>query len=228
MRLGITGATGHLGRHLLPRACAAGHDVVPIGRERPPAGLDAIVHLAAPDHRDAAAVRAFYDFNVAVRDTGVPVVSAGSWWQVAAGEADALPYTRLKCWQQQDFGRTVILYSVYGHAVRDGRGFIPQLIAHARGACRLAGASRQVRDWVHADDAADALLAALDAPRGVYAACTGAPISPRDLALLATGEDLPDYDEHPACWPTYPYPTVPGWAPAIDVRDFVRSALEDR
>jgi nucleoside-diphosphate-sugar epimerase len=227
VKLGVTGATGHLGQHLLPRATAAGHDVTPIGRGEIPRRLDAVIHLAAPNHKDDAAVRAFYDFNLALRDSGVPVISAGSWWQVAAGESRDLAYTRLKGWQQQDFPVTVVLYSIYGHSVRDGRGFVPQLIGHAREATRLAGASRQVRDWIHADDAADALLAALRAPRGVYAACTGAPISPADLALLVTGERLPDYDEHPACWPTYPHPTVPGWEPRIDVRDYVRAALED-
>lgn len=223
MILGVTGASGHLGRHLLPLARVQGHDVRPIGREHPPKGLDAIVHLAAPDHRDARAVEAFAAFNAAVWAARVPVVSAGSWWQAAGPEARSLAYTRLKCDQMDTFGTTVVLYSVFGHEAREGRGFIPQLMDHVQGRARLTAASRQPRDWIHADDAARALLAALGAPRGVYAAYTGSPISPRDLVLLATGDDLPDYAESPAAWPTYPYLRVPGWQPQIDVRDYVRT-----
>lgn len=224
MILGVTGATGHLGRHLVPLARTLGHDVVPIGRERPPTGLDAIVHLAAPNHRDQRAIEDFAAFNAAVWATRVPVVNVGSWWQVAGTEAQSLAYTRLKRIQMDTFGTTVVLYSVYGHESRDGRGFVPQLLDHAQGRRRLAGASRQARDWIHADDAGRALLAALEAPRGVYAACTGSPISPRDLALLTTGDDLPDYAETPSAWPTYPYPLVPGWQPTVDVRDYVRTS----
>jgi len=223
MILGVTGASGHLGRHLVPLARTSGHTVVPIGRERPPAGLDGIVHLAAPNYRDNRAVEDFAAFNAAVWAARVPVVSAGSWWQVAGPEAQSLAYTRLKRRQMDTFGMTVVLYSIFGHEHRDGRGFVPQLIDHARGGARLTAASRQPRDWIHADDAARALLAALWAPAGTYAACSGSPISPRDLVLLTTGDDLPEYAESPSAWPTYPYPTVPGWQPLIDVRDYVRT-----
>lgn len=66
MRIGVTGATGFVGRSLVPALEARGHAVVALGRERTGdiatfsdwrgalAGLDAVVHLAALAHAKAA------------------------------------------------------------------------------------------------------------------------------------------------------------------------------
>jgi NAD dependent epimerase/dehydratase family len=205
-------------------------DVVSIGRTVDP-GLcvDAVLHLAAPNHRDEAAIEEFRTFNddllLWTLATGTPVVNCGSWWQYAAGEPQELAYTKMKHEQQEMFGRmSLIPYSVYGSRARDDRGFVPQLIGHRLGRARLAGASRQARDWIHVLDVCRAFVAALYVPPGVYAVCTRDPISPYDLAFEVTGERLPDYAEHPACLPSYPLPSVPSWTPSIDVVSFIVGA----
>ena len=228
--IGVTGATGHLGRHLVNHVVRSGHTVVPIGRTwDDDVEVDALLHLAAPDHRDEDAIRAFAPLNERIvrwsQATGTRVISTGTWWQYAGTEASSLSYTRLKAEQMDAFDTTLILFSVYGTTARSGRGFIPQLVTHCRGGRTLAGASHQRRDWTHADDVVRAYMAALGAPSGVYEVGVGSAYSPAELVRALTGETLPDYVEHPNCSPHHVYGWVPGWTPTIGVLSYLREAV---
>lgn len=230
MNIAVTGASGHLGRVLVPFLWERGHVVVKVGRIVPDTiGVDAIVHLAAPDWRDEAAVEGFAAFNAEVlrwsQATGARVVSVGSWWQYATGDAPGLAYSRMKAEQQGMFPVTVVPFSVYGHEARAGRGFVPHLLDHARGSVRLSGASREQRDWVHARDVCEALRAALTAPDGVYEAASLVTYSPAELVRAITGETVPEWVDVPSCAPRHVHPQVPGWAARVDVLGHLRRSL---
>lgn len=218
----VTGASGHLGRVLVPYLWERGKVVAPVGRDLPPdLDADVLIHCAAPDWRDEDAIRDFARFNEAVARwaevTGGRVVNIGSWWQYAKGDADRLSYSHLKDDQQAMFPLTVVPFSIYGTTAREGRGFIPQLLAHCRGAGTVAAASREPRDWLHVRDLCDALRASLRAPDGTYEAATGVQYSAAELLRAMTGQTVPDWPDVPSCTPAYRYPRVPGWAPKVNV-----------
>ena len=196
--------------------------MVKVGREFPPdLEADVVIHAAAPDYRHIDAVRDFAPFNEAVARwseiTGGRVINIGSWWQYADGDAPLLRYSQLKVDQSRMFPLTVVPFSIYGTAAREGRGFVPQLLAHARGGKAISAASREPRDWIHARDVCDALRAALVAPDGIYEAGTGAHYSAAELLRSVTGETVPNWVDVPTCAPRHYHPPVPGWAPRIDI-----------
>lgn len=226
----VTGASGHLGRVLVPYLWERGHIVAPVGREiAPDLDADVLIHCAAPDYRDLEAVRAFAPFNEAVARwaevTGGRVINVGSWWQYAAGDAPHLRYSQMKADQARMFPVTVVPFSVYATSAREGRGFIPQLLAHVRGSGTVSAASREPRDWIHARDVCDALRAALRAPDGIYEASTGSHYSAAELLRAMTGETVPAWIDVPSCSPVHRHPQVPGWAPRIDVLGYLSRAL---
>lgn len=225
--IGITGATGHLGRTLLQML----PESEPIGREIPDRPYEAIIHTAAPDYRDAAAVLHFRTYNRALEDhlrkhrPDVLIVT-GSWWQHAIGSCRDLLYTMLKNEQRTVFSEAVhvLPYSIYGDEARQGRGFIPQLVRALRGEITLTGLSDQPRDFIHVTDVALAHIRALDAPRGVYTAATQTPITPREIARAFDLEgDL--FEEYPYADPRYLAPPVPEWQPTVDVFQHIESRL---
>lgn len=223
----VTGASGHLGRILVPYLWERGHVVAQVGREMPSPDAEVVIHLAAPDWRDLEGIRDFAAYNEHLARfsevNSTRVISAGSWWQYADGDAPALPYSRMKSDQMCMFDCTVVLFSVYGDRPRDGHGFIPALLAAAaRGAEGLPAASHEPRDWIYATDACGALRAALSAPDGIYEAATGQHYSPAELARSVLGVDLPDHPADPSCAPRHRHTPVPGWAPRTDVLDFLR------
>lgn len=229
MRIAVTGATGHLGRHVCDRLRLVGHDVVRVGREFPKRlGADVVWHLAAPDHRDPEACHDFMWFNDEVHASGLPVVNTGTWWQYVDGEAADLDYVKLKHVQEAMFPTTLILFSVYGQQNRTGRGFIPQLIEHANGGRQLRAVSRQQRDWVHVDDVFEAFIAATLTTPGVYDVATYETFSPYELTLAVTGEPLPNYQESPNCAPVYANNGLKTWAPRMDVLFYTRAHVKKK
>ena len=226
----VTGASGHLGRVLVPYLWERGKTVVQVGREiTPDLDADVLIHCAAPDYRDDDAVRDFAPFNEAVARwaevTGGHVVNVGSWWQYAHGDAPGLAYSALKRDQAEMFPVTVVPFSVYGSTAREGRGFIPQLLAHCRGAGTVTAASREPRDWLHTLDLCDALRAALVVPEGIYEAATGSRYSAAELMRAMTGQTVKDWPDVPSCSPHYLHPRVPGWTPKIDVLTHLSRSL---
>lgn len=226
----VTGASGHLGRVLVPYLWERGKIVVQVGREiAPDLEADVVIHCAAPDYRDEDAVRAFAPFNEAVARwaevTGGRVINVGSWWQYADGDAPTLAYSAMKRDQADMFPVTVIPFSVYGTAAREARGFIPQLLAHVRGSGTVSAASTEPRDWIHVRELCDALRAALRAPDGVYEARTGQQFSPAQLLRVMTGEIVPPWADVPSCAPVYLYDLVPGWTPKLSVLTYLARSV---
>lgn len=232
MRVAVTGASGHLGRILVPYLQSHGHKVQPIGRELGKPACDVLIHLAAPKHRDVPSIREFAKFNADVDEwafhTGTRVVGCGSWWQYAGGEASTRDYAAMKRMQQSwlsSFGPTLIPFSIFGDEVRDGQGFIPQLVAAKTGGPPLKGVSRQRRSWVHALDVARAFEQSLTYPvRGAFELAADHEMSP---SAIAAAFDLTaaDYPDDPSAVIAHGHPRLPGWAPTIDVLDHVRSLI---
>lgn len=112
-----------------------------------------------------------------------------------------------------------------------GEGRCELLRRHRAGEPRLAGAETRRLNYIHVDDAAAALLAAAEAPSGIYAACGDSFSKAEAYALLesvtgilAAAESSPegrrgltDAD------PTSLLP-VPNWQPRISFADWCRHA----
>lgn len=219
MIVAVTGATGHLGGHLVPYLIERGHLVVPVWRTMP-LGLhaDICLHLAGPrDWRDESQVDALEAFNRQVilwrtEHEHARVVACGSWWQYAGPEAEALPYTAMKADQMAWADVTVVMFSIYGTTPRTRRGFIPELVAAWRDGTDLGPVSRQLREWLHPLDACAALEAGMAAPDGVYEARSWDVYSPYALALSCGLGHLPERQAVPSAHPVHKYPQVPGWS----------------
>jgi nucleoside-diphosphate-sugar epimerase len=227
--IAVTGASGHLGRVLVPYLWERGHIVAQVGHDLPPdLDADVLIHAAAPNWKDVDAVRDFAPFNEDVarwsETTGGRVINVGSWWQYAPGATD-LSYSRMKDDQQGMFPVTVIPFSIYGTGSRDGRGFIPQLVAHVNGTSALRAASREPRDWIHVRDVCDALRAALVAPDGVYEVATREQFTPAELLLRFAGATVPEWYDVPSCDPAYRYNVVPTWTSRIGIIGHLRRTL---
>ena len=200
MRLALTGTTGFLGRHLLPAALGAGHQLSALvrpGRGVPPGpglrlvegdlaspgalralveGAEVVLHLAAVgvQGRDRN-LRAMEEANVAgtgrlceaMAAAGVErLVAAGTALELAPGDAygasksagrlalaAAAARLRLRGWYLR-------FASLYG-SDDDAEKLLPAAVASARaGRPFQMTPGKQVREWLHVDDAVAALLAA--------------------------------------------------------------------
>lgn len=228
MRIAVTGTTGYLGPTILDYLSTK-HDVVVIGREFPePEGIDAIVNLAAPNHKSDESIKEFESFFLDlynfVRDTNAPIYNAGSWWELCTGDAQTLKYTKVKQIQSLVLSDcTLTIYSAYADSEREqGRGFIPQLINHVNGGVQLKAASPQPRDWIHALDIAKAFDVALTTnARGRFDVATGVQMSPAALVEFFSGKSLPVYEEFPNVTPPTDMTYLPGWKAEVNVIEYV-------
>lgn len=228
--VGVTGASGHLGSMLVPFLLERGYTVTPIGRTMPhDLDVDVVMHLAAPNWRDDAAMDDFYRFHEQVvrwrEVSGGRVIQTGSWWQYAGdGHTPELYYSRIKGIQERVFDVSLVPFSIYGTSVRAGRGFIPHLVAAVRAGRASMEASRQLRDWIHARDVCEALRACLSAPDGIYEARTGIQYSPAELARTV-GMPTTEHVDDPPCSPVYRHDLPPGFVPRVDVLTHIRLSL---
>lgn len=112
-----------------------------------------------------------------------------------------------------------------------GEGRCELLRRHRAGEPRLAGAETRRLNYIHVDDAAAALLAAAEAPSGIYAACGESFTKAEAYALLEEVTGVPAAaasspegrrgltDADPAA-----LPPVPDWQPRISFADWCRHA----
>lgn len=112
-----------------------------------------------------------------------------------------------------------------------GEGRCELLRRHRAGEPRLAGAETRRLNYIHVDDAAAALLAAAEAPSGIYAACGESFTKAEAYALLEEVTGVPSAaasspegrrgltDADPAA-----LPPVPNWQPRISFADWCRHA----
>lgn len=188
MKVVVTGATGLVGRTLIPllhdrhEVCAIGRDLAAPELPRGlPATADVVVHLAqSPHYRDFPA-HALDIFNVNVASTarlldwsrtaGVrhfilastgAVGSAGapaSYYVASKQSAELLATSYDAC-----FGVLIVrFFFVYGHGQRASM-LVPRLIDTIRtdGSVSLAGTDGPRLNPVHVDDAAQALMKAME------------------------------------------------------------------
>lgn len=112
-----------------------------------------------------------------------------------------------------------------------GEGRCELLRRHRAGEPRLAGPDSRRLNYIHVEDAAAALLAAAEAPSGIYAACGDSLTKAEAYALLAAVTGIPAAaesspegrrgltDADPAA-----LPPVPNWQPKISFADWCRHA----
>lgn len=228
MHIAVTGASGHLGQAMLAHLSGLGVDFTQVGREIPKdLRADVVFHLAAPDPRDAQACTNFTYFNedlVRWSDkNSVSVINTGSWWQHAGTTAQSLFYTRTKAAQQSMFAghTTLTLFSVYGEAMRNGRGFIPQLLQHITGREALTEASDHARDFIHTDDVCNAYMAAISAPVGNYDIGTHLALSPQRLLQVFSDDKVPLFDDQLDAICHWPNQRLPHWFAEIAVCSYI-------
>lgn len=112
-----------------------------------------------------------------------------------------------------------------------GEGRCELLRRHRAGEPRMAGPDARRLNYIHVDDAAAALLAAAEAPSGIYAACGDCLTKGEAYALLAEVTGIPAASESAAegrrgltdAAPAALQP-VPNWQPRITFADWCRHA----
>jgi nucleoside-diphosphate-sugar epimerase len=228
MRVAVTGATGHLGQVMLAHLTELGVEFTPVGRRIPDnLRADVVFHLAAPNHKDAEACTNFTYFNEDLvtwaERNSAHVINTGTWWQHAGVDAESLIYTRTKAAQQDMFKdhTTLTLYSVYGDAERDNRGFIPQLLQHLTGKKTLLGVSDQPRDFIHTSDVCTAYMAAISAPVGNYDIGTHLALSPQTLLQIFSDDHVGLYVDTPDATCHWPNQRLPKWFAETAVTSYI-------
>ncbi|HEY0661755.1 MAG TPA: NAD-dependent epimerase/dehydratase family protein [Lysobacter sp.] len=212
--LGVTGASGYIGRALVPLARSQGWQVVALGRRPAPAaddfrpadlgeplpadllnGLDAVIHLAAnttgtalPDGAELAFATALAR---ACADRGVPLVVVSS--QAASPDAPSR-YGRTK-FEIESAVQPLGAMVVRPGQVIGGReaGLFGMLVSLVRALPVLPMLLPRPRvQPVHVDDLALAILAALSKPElaGTCISVAGAPVAFDDLLMLIAHDRL--------------------------------------
>lgn len=242
MRVFVTGATGVLGRRILPMLTGAGHEVTAVSRGKPDrvrasgavpveislfdaaavsaaiVGQDAVLDLATriPSTnrmvlpwawKDNDRLRSEAASNVAdaaiatgaryVRESfGLLYVDAGDRWIDEDHPVDPVAQMRTTVDAEAAAGRVTAAGGV-GVALRFALFYGPdspqtrdQLDMARRGIAPVLGAPDAFLPQLHLDDAASAVLAALDAPAGIYNVVEDRPLRRREL--VAVFEEIAD------------------------------------
>lgn len=236
MKILVTGATGVLGRRVLPLLAAAGHDVAAVARSRADqvraagarpldldlfdaeavrravAGRDAVLDLAThiPPTSQMLLPWAWRDTTrlrtIAARHAADAAIAAGARYvreSIAMLYADAgdqwvterfavapIANTRAAL-AAEDAAASVTRAGGVGIALRLGMLYGPdsghtrdQLAAARRGRAGVLGDPDGFVTQLHLDDAATAIVAALDAPPGLYNVGEADPLRRRELVAV--------------------------------------------
>lgn len=233
MRVLVTGATGVLGRRVLPLLSAGGHQVTavsrgrpqqvretgadpveldlfdPVGVERAAEGHDAVLDLATRipstnrmplpwawrdnDRLRAVAARNVADAAIAVgaryvrESFGLVCADAGDAWVGEDAPVDPAVNTRTVV-DAEDAAARVTDTGGVGVALRFALFYGPdspqtrdQLATARKGIAPVLGDPAGFLPHVHLDDAATAVVAALDVPAGIYNVVEDRPLRRREL-----------------------------------------------
>jgi nucleoside-diphosphate-sugar epimerase len=189
MRVAVTGASGFIGTALVPALARRGHEVTAVPRgAAPPAGCDALVHLANIAHASVAP-DLLREVNVeGTRRAAEQAAAAGIWRMVYVSSAKAIAeddaYARSKRAAEAALrdvrGLEVVVVRpplVYGPGVR--ANFLALMRAVDRGWPLPFASIHNRRSFVYLGNVCDAIARCLEAPRaaGTYAVSDGAPLS---------------------------------------------------
>lgn len=237
MKVLLTGATGVLGRRVVPRLVADGHEVTAVARGRPEAlaragarpvtldlfdttavaaavaGQDAVLDLATrippasrmmlPGawrtndrlRRDAARIvaseAARHRLRYVRESIGLLYADAGATWIEEDGRVAPLPHTA-SALDAEASARVVTTVGGIGVVLRFATFYGPDsshtrdaLDAAGRGRAALVGDPDGFLSQIHLDDAATAVVAALQAPAGTWNVVDDDPVRRREqLAVL--------------------------------------------
>ncbi len=211
MKIGVTGATGFIGRHLVEHLTARGDEVVAVGRPLDPAvlatalgGVDAVVHLAGVVSTIDEAQ--FFAVNVdATRAVAEATAAAGARLVHISSLAAAGPAPPTAPHSEDDppapittYGRSKLeseraIAQVAGLrwlALRPGvvygprdRALLPFFAMARLGVLPLAGRATAGYTFIHVSDLMRAIAAAVDSDRHGEAIFVGhpTPVTPRSL-----------------------------------------------
>lgn len=174
---------------------------------------------------DAAAYRRTYHDVVQALPEGAKLIFCSS---LSAGQGASEKAAILQETEQVVLARGGVVVRL---AALYGEGRCELLRRHRAGEPRLAGDEDRRLNYIHVDDAAAALLAAAEAPSGLYAACGESFTKAAAYALLERVTGIPAVaessaegrrgraDTDPAA-----LPPVPQWQPRIRLADWCRHA----
>lgn len=169
MRVLVTGATGVLGRRLLPLLSAEGHRVTAVSRGRQEQVREAGADPVELDLFDADAVRCAVEGHDVVLDLATRIPSTNR---------TPLPWA----WRDNDRLRSATARTMADAAIAVGARYVRESFATARrGIAPVLGDPSGFQPHVHLDDAASAVVAALDVPAGVYNVVEDDPLRRREL-----------------------------------------------
>jgi hypothetical protein len=215
--IGVTGATGRLGREIMRLI-----ESEPIGHRVPAERFDAIIHCASPRADNQIGLLKFDGFNLALRQYmnhyQPRLVVIGSCWQILKGSSHRTAYAEMKRKQTDLFPEAthVIPYWIYGM----GRGFIYQLTEVINGRATMASAGIALRDFVHVTDVARDAITAIGMEPGMFASCTSKPVSPIDVADHF-GIRLEKREPEPSTILAYPLPQIS--EPKVELIEWIAS-----
>jgi nucleoside-diphosphate-sugar epimerase len=241
MKIGITGTSGFIGKHLLAKAIDQDHTVISLSRPYTwVRDLDVVFHLAAAPHENM--IRQL-SFEGNVRETvkllelypSAHMVFAGTSCEHFATTPHAL--TKKICSDIVTYhgGTSLRIFSTYGEGAR-GR-LIPNVVAAGlRGEHAQYAEGSLSHDFIHVDDICDAFIEAAHARvPGCYDAGTGLSTSLFEVAQIAARvfelDGEPTFGSHQArSWDSEAWPSADvhktaralGWRAKISLEEGMR------
>lgn len=189
MKLFLTGATGFIGTHLLPKLQNEGHEVVTDFRYFDGERYDTIIHLAAVTHIKQEFDGKLFDANIVLADKifnrPERIIYASSC--SARHQTNPYAYTKLYAEYRGGLHRNSIglrFFNCYGPG--NNKGIVWFLLQQRDGAKINVRGPELVRDYIHVDDLTDQIVhtTCFDFENGIMDVGTGIGTMTMDLVNL--------------------------------------------